>query len=144
MSLRFDIKLEFFDCWSSRPVRQCLSVADAPMRQTADKPTDWLTLQISKAKFRFARKFRQSTKPTTMSTNGTHGVHSTSIPPPTSAIDWNQVGFQVHKVNGHAHATWTNGKWSAAEFRTDEYLHIHGFASCLNYGQVLLSLSLEY
>jgi len=73
-----------------------------------------------------------------MSTNGTAGVHSTSTPPPTSAIDWDQVGFKVHKVNGHAQATWTDGKWGNPEFQTDEYLHIHGFASCLNYGQVRL------
>jgi branched-chain amino acid aminotransferase len=65
-----------------------------------------------------------------------NGTHSTSTPEPTSAIDWNAVGFKVHTVNGHAQATWTDGKWGKAEFRTEEALQIHGFASCLNYGQV--------
>src|SRR5437762_9810834 len=62
--------------------------------------------------------------------------HSTPTPPPTSAINWDSVGFKVHQVNGHAHVTWSNGKWGKVEFRQEELLQIHGFASCLNYGQV--------
>jgi branched-chain amino acid aminotransferase len=57
-------------------------------------------------------------------------------PPPTSTIDWDSVGFKVRRVNGHAHVVWSNGKWGHPEFRTEELLQIHGFASCLNYGQV--------
>jgi len=71
---------------------------------------------------------------TTVTSNGLH--LSSLPPPPSSSIDWKAVGFKVHKVNGHAHVTWSNGKWGEVEFRTDEILHIHGFASCLNYGQV--------
>jgi hypothetical protein len=70
------------------------------------------------------------------STNGIYGHHATGTPAPTDAIDWKAVGFKVRPVNGHAHATWTDGKWGKLEFRTDDTLQIHGFASCLNYGQV--------
>ena len=66
-----------------------------------------------------------------------NGDHPNLTPPPTSEIDWDYVGFKVHHVNGHAHTTWSNGKWGKVEFRTEEFLQIHGFASCLNYGQVL-------
>jgi branched-chain amino acid aminotransferase len=74
----------------------------------------------------------------TNGTNGTNGPETHSTPSPTTSIDWHQVGFKVHQVHGHAHATWHDGKWSKPEFRADELLHIHGFASCLNYGQVCL------
>jgi branched-chain amino acid aminotransferase len=73
----------------------------------------------------------------TTATN-TNGHRSNLTPSPTSAINWDFVGFKVHKVNGHAHATWSNGKWGKPEFRTEEALQIHGFAPCLNYGQVSL------
>ncbi len=66
----------------------------------------------------------------------TNGHHASSTPAPTSAIDWHSVGFKVRDVNGHAQATWRDGKWSSAEFVTNPILSIHGFASCLNYGQV--------
>jgi len=69
-----------------------------------------------------------------MATNG-HG--SNPAPRATSAIDWDSVGFKIHQVNGHAYATWQDGKWGKLEFRKEESLQIHGFASCLNYGQVL-------
>ena len=69
-------------------------------------------------------------------TTNTNAHCSTPTPPPTSAINWDSVGFKVHHVNGHAHITWSNGKWGNLEFRAEESLQIHGFASCLNYGQV--------
>ena len=72
----------------------------------------------------------------TTTTATANGIHLPPTPPPTSAIDWDAVGFKVHQVNGHAHATWTDGKWSKPEFRQEEILQIHGFAPCLNYGQV--------
>ena len=65
-----------------------------------------------------------------------NGHHAAPTPEPTSAIDWHSVGFKVLEVNGHEQATWRDGKWSAAEFVKDPVLRIHGFASCLNYGQV--------
>ena len=67
-----------------------------------------------------------------------NGDTSTKTPPSTSAINWDAVGFKVHQVNGHTHVTWSNGKWGEVEFVKDEILHIHGFAPCLNYGQVFL------
>jgi hypothetical protein len=70
--------------------------------------------------------------------NGGHSIPTT--PAPTAAIDWNDVGFKVRKVNGHAHVTWADGKWGKLEFRSEEMLSIHGFASCINYGQVRLHL----
>jgi hypothetical protein len=68
----------------------------------------------------------------------TNGTHTPAPPGPSKAIEWNNIGFKIHRVNGHAHATWTDGKWGKVEFREDEMLSIHGFASCLNYGQVRL------
>ena len=69
-----------------------------------------------------------------------NGEHTPTPPPPTKSINWESVGFKIHQVNGHAQVTWTDGKWSKVEFRTEEKLEIHGFASCLNYGQVILFL----
>jgi hypothetical protein len=71
-----------------------------------------------------------------MSSTNANGHKLRPTPPPTSAIDWDAVGFKVHQVNGHAHVTWANGKWGKPEFRKEELLQIHGFASCINYGQV--------
>jgi branched-chain amino acid aminotransferase len=73
-----------------------------------------------------------------MTANGEHIKAST--PPATSAVDWHSVGFKVREVNGHAQATWKDGKWSSAEFVRDPVLAIHGFASCLNYGQVTTTI----
>jgi len=75
----------------------------------------------------------------TTTPNGINVLNGSAAPAPTSAIDWDAVGFKVHKVNGHAHVTWSNGKWGKVEFRSEEMLQIHGFASCLNYGQVCLT-----
>ena len=79
----------------------------------------------------------------TATKNSVNGKQASSPPVPSPAIDWNAVGFKVHHVNGHAHATFKNGKWSNVEFRAEEILQIHGFASCLNYGQVGKSLHIR-
>ncbi|KKY15044.1 putative branched-chain amino acid aminotransferase [Phaeomoniella chlamydospora] len=58
-------------------------------------------------------------------------------PPPTSAIDWNNVGFKVREVNGHIESTFSyskGGKWSTPKFVASPYLNIHGMAPGLNYG----------
>jgi len=73
--------------------------------------------------------------PAKMTTTAPNGIHTPTPPGPSKSIDWDNIGFKIHKVNGHAHATWSDGKWSNVEFRQDEMLSIHGFASCLNYGQ---------
>ena len=89
-------------------------------------------------------KQRPEAKTAGMATTATdvNGGHSIPAPPaPSPAIDWQAVGFKVHKVNGHAHVIWTDGKWGKPEFRSEEMLSIHGFASCLNYGQVHLHSS---
>ncbi|KAK3395371.1 branched-chain amino acid aminotransferase II [Sordaria brevicollis] len=58
-------------------------------------------------------------------------------PPPVSTIDWSNVGFKVREVNGHieSHYSVKTGKWSPLKFVTDPYLHMHGMAPALNYGQ---------
>ncbi|KAI5857776.1 branched-chain amino acid aminotransferase [Tricharina praecox] len=58
-------------------------------------------------------------------------------PPPTSAIDWNDLGFKVREVNGHVSSTYnkTTGQWSAPVFIRDPYLRLHGMSPALNYGQ---------
>ncbi|KAI0483321.1 branched-chain amino acid aminotransferase II [Xylariaceae sp. FL0804] len=58
-------------------------------------------------------------------------------PPPVSTIDWANVGFQVHEVNGHieCHYSARTGRWSAPKFVTDPFIRIHGMAPALNYGQ---------
>ncbi|KAL9091637.1 MAG: hypothetical protein Q9165_004713 [Trypethelium subeluteriae] len=58
-------------------------------------------------------------------------------PPPVNTIDWDNVGFKVREVNGHieAHYSKKTGKWSEPEFVQDPFLHLHGMAPGLNYGQ---------
>ncbi|KFA46059.1 hypothetical protein S40293_07478 [Stachybotrys chartarum IBT 40293] len=58
-------------------------------------------------------------------------------PPPTTAIDWNNVGFKIREVNGHveAHFSKATGTWSPLRFVTDPYIRIHGMSPALNYGQ---------
>ncbi|KAI9677274.1 MAG: hypothetical protein M1829_002616 [Trizodia sp. TS-e1964] len=58
-------------------------------------------------------------------------------PPPTSAIDWSNIGFTFREVNGHveSHFSHKTGKWTEPEFVEDPFLRIHGMAPGLNYGQ---------
>lgn len=58
-------------------------------------------------------------------------------PPPTTSIDWNDVGFKVREVNGHieSHYSKSTGQWSKPRFVRSPYLSIHGMAPGLNYGQ---------
>lgn len=58
-------------------------------------------------------------------------------PPPTSSIDWEDIGFRVREVNGHieSHYSLETGQWTDPEFVEDPYLRIHGMAPALNYGQ---------
>ncbi|KAF2157736.1 branched-chain amino acid aminotransferase II [Myriangium duriaei CBS 260.36] len=58
-------------------------------------------------------------------------------PPPTTSIDWHNVGFKVREVNGHieSHYSKTTGQWSAPRFVRSPYLSLHGMAPGLNYGQ---------
>jgi branched-chain amino acid aminotransferase len=42
-----------------------------------------------------------------------------------SALDWNNIGFGYIKTNENARARFTDGKWSALEFTSDEYINMH-------------------
>ncbi|KAM0274462.1 hypothetical protein ACHAPA_000562 [Fusarium lateritium] len=58
-------------------------------------------------------------------------------PPPVNTIDWANVGFKVREVNGHVESTYSKstGKWTPLRFVADPFMHIHGMAPALNYGQ---------
>ncbi|PSK55384.1 hypothetical protein B9Z65_2773 [Elsinoe australis] len=58
-------------------------------------------------------------------------------PPPTTSIDWSNVGFKIREVNGHIESTYskTTGKWTSPRFVRSPYLSLHGMAPGLNYGQ---------
>ncbi|KAH7312574.1 branched-chain-amino-acid aminotransferase 5 [Stachybotrys elegans] len=58
-------------------------------------------------------------------------------PPPTTAIDWANVGFKIREVNGHieSHFSKATGQWSPLRFVADPYMRIHGMSPALNYGQ---------
>ncbi|KAF2221827.1 aminotransferase [Elsinoe ampelina] len=58
-------------------------------------------------------------------------------PPPTSTIDWSNVGFKVREVNGHIESTYSKstGKWTTPRFVRSPFLSLHGMAPGLNYGQ---------
>ncbi|KAH6608515.1 branched-chain-amino-acid aminotransferase [Trichoderma cornu-damae] len=58
-------------------------------------------------------------------------------PPPVNTINWSNVGFRVHEVNGHIESTYSakTGKWTPLKFVADPYIRIHGMAPALNYGQ---------
>lgn len=58
-------------------------------------------------------------------------------PPPTSSIDWANVGFKVREVNGHISSTYSlqTQQWTSPEFVQSPFLPIHGFQPGLNYGQ---------
>ncbi|RMZ86813.1 hypothetical protein DV736_g5960, partial [Chaetothyriales sp. CBS 134916] len=58
-------------------------------------------------------------------------------PPPTTKIDWSNVGFKVREVNGHIESHFSHsasGSWSPPRFVASPHLSIHGMAAGLNYG----------
>jgi branched-chain amino acid aminotransferase len=56
-------------------------------------------------------------------------------PPPTTAVDWDNLGFKWIETNGYVKYTFNNGQWDQGEFVRDSYLKIHVCAPALNYGQ---------
>ncbi|KAF9143856.1 hypothetical protein BG015_000285 [Linnemannia schmuckeri] len=59
-----------------------------------------------------------------------------ALPPaPTSAIDWDSLGFKWIDTNGHVKYIFKDGKWDQGEFVRDSYIKMHVCAPCLNYGQ---------
>ncbi|KAG0092383.1 hypothetical protein BGZ93_009280 [Podila epicladia] len=56
-------------------------------------------------------------------------------PAPTSAIDWDNLGFKWVDTNGHVKYIYSNGQWDQGEFVKDSYIKMHICAPALNYGQ---------
>ncbi|KAI7780786.1 hypothetical protein LA080_015577 [Diaporthe eres] len=58
-------------------------------------------------------------------------------PPPSTALDWANIGFRMHEVNGHIESRYSHktGKWTPLQLVTDPFIRIHGMAPALNYGQ---------
>ncbi|KAK5943273.1 hypothetical protein PMZ80_004280 [Knufia obscura] len=60
------------------------------------------------------------------------------FPPPPVNMDWPNIGFKVHPVNGHIQSTFDatsqNPTWSPPKFVSSPYMSIHGMAPGLNYG----------
>ena len=49
-------------------------------------------------------------------------------------MDWSELGFDYTKTDCNVRYTFTDGKWSAMEVTSDEYIRMHMSASCLHYG----------
>jgi hypothetical protein len=69
-------------------------------------------------------------------------------PAPTSAVEWDNLGFKWIDTNGHVKYIFKDGKWDQGEFVRDSYIKMHVCAPALNYGQEVcfsrtLSLSLD-
>ncbi|KAG0338198.1 hypothetical protein BG000_004397 [Podila horticola] len=60
---------------------------------------------------------------------------SNAPPAPTSAIDWDNLGFKWVDTNGHVKYIYSNGQWDQGEFVKDSYIKMHICAPALNYGQ---------
>ncbi|KAF9914516.1 hypothetical protein BX616_008147, partial [Lobosporangium transversale] len=56
-------------------------------------------------------------------------------PPPTSAVDWDNLGFKWIETNGYVKYVHRDGKWDSGEFVRDSYIKMHICAPALNYGQ---------
>ncbi|KAJ5902586.1 Aminotransferase lcsP [Penicillium taxi] len=60
------------------------------------------------------------------------------FPPPPKDLDWKDIGFKVHEVNGHVECNLSRTgtqQWSTPKLVESPYLKIHGMAPGLNYGQ---------
>ncbi|OZJ03086.1 hypothetical protein BZG36_03900 [Bifiguratus adelaidae] len=56
--------------------------------------------------------------------------------PPTTSIDWKNLGFEVHQTNGYVKYTWREDQgWDQGTWETDPYLKVHMSSPGLNYGQ---------
>jgi branched-chain amino acid aminotransferase len=49
--------------------------------------------------------------------------------------DWKNIGFGYLKTDFNVRSNFKDGKWSALEVTSSEYLNIHMAATCLHYGQ---------
>ncbi|KAF8930230.1 branched-chain amino acid aminotransferase [Dissophora ornata] len=57
------------------------------------------------------------------------------IPQPTSALNWDNLGFKWVDTNGYVKYVFNDGKWDQGEFVRDSYIKMHVCAPALNYGQ---------
>ncbi|OAD71800.1 hypothetical protein PHYBLDRAFT_155775 [Phycomyces blakesleeanus NRRL 1555(-)] len=56
--------------------------------------------------------------------------------PPTTSIDWDNLGFEYRDLNDYAKFIWTEEKgWSKPTFEKEPYVKVHICATGLNYGQ---------
>jgi branched-chain amino acid aminotransferase len=53
----------------------------------------------------------------------------------TNNIDWNNLGFSIHKTKSYLKYTWKNGTWNQGEYITDPEITLSVYASALHYGQ---------
>ncbi|KAF9581993.1 hypothetical protein BGW38_000802 [Lunasporangiospora selenospora] len=56
-------------------------------------------------------------------------------PTPTTAIDWDNLGFKWVDTNGYVKHVFSEGRWDEGEFVRSSHLNIHICAPALNYGQ---------
>ena len=52
-----------------------------------------------------------------------------------NTIDWSTLSFGYMKTDYNVRSYYRDGKWSAPELETSEYLNLHMAATCLHYGQ---------
>ncbi|KAI9209925.1 aminotransferase [Polychytrium aggregatum] len=55
--------------------------------------------------------------------------------PSASAIDWNNLRFNIIPTNSHIRYTWKNGQWDDGVVETDPYITLSIAATVLHYGQ---------
>ncbi|KAF9152900.1 hypothetical protein DFQ26_000727 [Actinomortierella ambigua] len=56
-------------------------------------------------------------------------------PAPISTINWDNLGFEFIKTNGHVVYTHNDGKWDSGKFVREPYIQMHICAPAINYGQ---------
>ena len=49
-------------------------------------------------------------------------------------LDWKNLPFDYHKTDYNIRYFWKDGKWSAGEIVSDEYIPLHMAAPTLHYG----------
>jgi branched-chain amino acid aminotransferase len=52
-----------------------------------------------------------------------------------TAIDWNNLGFDIIKTKSYIKYTWRNGEWSDAELVNHSSVQVDLYSSALHYGQ---------
>lgn len=60
---------------------------------------------------------------------------ASSVPAPSTDVDWPNLAFAVNAVNGHVQCTYKDGAWGSLEFVAEPFLKVSIMAPALNYGQ---------